>query len=244
MLRLTLILLLVVGIGGCAGGGSVPPVLENADRDGDGIPNTEDRCPDSAPEARVGADGCAPDKDLDGVSDYLDRCPGTSAGLPVDQAGCPLDEDDDGVPDGQDKCPGTRAATRIDGNGCPVPKTSSPARKKALKIELQIKFQTGSSTLLESNDAQFARGIDFIGKHPGCRIIVEGHTDSVGPADYNRTLSRQRAAVVGRELARRLGPEAPEMELVGIGEEQPLGDNASQEGRARNRRVTIRIATQ
>lgn len=60
------------------------------------------------------------DSDGDGVPDTIDRCPGTPVGTPVDAYGCPLvlDDDGDGVPNHLDKCPGTTAGARVDEHGC------------------------------------------------------------------------------------------------------------------------------
>ena len=60
----------------------------------------------------------APDSDGDGVPDPDDRCPNTPAGIPVDAYGCPLDSDGDGVPDYLDECPGTVAGAVVDEKGC------------------------------------------------------------------------------------------------------------------------------
>jgi len=58
------------------------------------------------------------DSDGDGVPDTADRCPGTAAGVPVDATGCELDTDGDGVPDHRDKCPNTPKGDRVDADGC------------------------------------------------------------------------------------------------------------------------------
>jgi outer membrane protein OmpA-like peptidoglycan-associated protein/outer membrane protein W len=60
------------------------------------------------------------DSDGDGVPDSIDRCPNTPRGVAVDAAGCPLDSDNDGVPDYLDKCPGTPAGLKVDANGCEI----------------------------------------------------------------------------------------------------------------------------
>lgn len=60
------------------------------------------------------------DSDGDGVPDSRDRCPGTPAGVAVDANGCPRDSDGDGVPDYRDKCPGTRAGAKVDAAGCEI----------------------------------------------------------------------------------------------------------------------------
>lgn len=60
------------------------------------------------------------DSDGDGVPDTLDKCPNTPRGVKVDANGCPLDSDGDGVPDYLDKCPGTPAGLKVDINGCEI----------------------------------------------------------------------------------------------------------------------------
>jgi outer membrane protein W/outer membrane protein OmpA-like peptidoglycan-associated protein len=82
-------------------GGSPPPVVAAAvpvaaaaepDSDGDGVPDSRDKCPDTPHGVAVDADGCPLDSDHDGVPDYLDKCPGTPAGLKVDADGCEVEE--------------------------------------------------------------------------------------------------------------------------------------------------------
>jgi outer membrane protein OmpA-like peptidoglycan-associated protein len=107
------------------------------DDDGDGVPNSLDRCPRTPSGTRVDGTGCAiaaptpaaapappppppADSDGDGVTDALDKCPNTPAGTAVDASGCPLDSDKDGVTDALDKCPNTPAGTAVDGYGCPL----------------------------------------------------------------------------------------------------------------------------
>lgn len=70
------------------------PVLESApaDSDGDGVPDTLDRCPNTPKGVKVDASGCPLDSDADGVPDYLDQCPGTPPGLKVDASGCEIEE--------------------------------------------------------------------------------------------------------------------------------------------------------
>lgn len=90
------------------------------DDDGDGVPNSKDKCPDTPKGVQVYSDGCPIDLDQDGVPDYLDKCPNTPPGSPVDASGCPFDSDGDGVPDHLDQCPGTPAGVKVDGRGCPL----------------------------------------------------------------------------------------------------------------------------
>jgi len=85
----------VTGYGECwnAVGGTADPtpcVEPDGDDDGDGVPNSRDRCPNTPKGAPVDADGCPLDSDGDGVPDYRDKCPGTPAGAKVDADGCEI----------------------------------------------------------------------------------------------------------------------------------------------------------
>ncbi|MBM4272631.1 MAG: OmpA family protein [Deltaproteobacteria bacterium] len=88
------------------------------DSDGDGVPDSRDKCPGTPAGVSVDRDGCPLDSDRDGVPDYLDKCPDTPAGVQVDRSGCPLDSDGDGVPDYLDKCPDTPRGKKVDKDGC------------------------------------------------------------------------------------------------------------------------------
>jgi outer membrane protein OmpA-like peptidoglycan-associated protein len=81
---------------------------------------------------------------------------------------------------------------------------------------------------------------DVLADYPSTYIDIYGHTDSVGSDTYNMTLSQNRARSVANYLAGH-GVAAARMATQGFGESQPLADNATEEGRAANRRVEIRI---
>ena len=114
-----------------AGAGAGEPgtarVLPPPDDDADGVPNTVDACPNTAPGTPVDSRGCPlppPDDDNDGVPNAVDTCPNTPRGTAVDSRGCPLpppDDDKDGVPNASDVCPNTPAGTKVDARGCPLP---------------------------------------------------------------------------------------------------------------------------
>ena len=89
------------------------------DTDTDGVPNKNDRCPDTPKGAVVDAGGCPLDSDGDKVFDGLDKCAGTPSGALVDAGGCPLDTDADGVYDGLGKCDNTPKGVLVDAHGCP-----------------------------------------------------------------------------------------------------------------------------
>jgi outer membrane protein OmpA-like peptidoglycan-associated protein len=90
------------------------------DADGDGVPDSRDRCPATPLGASVDRNGCPTDSDGDHVYDGLDQCPNTPAGATVDAKGCPSDADHDGVVDGIDQCPNTPAGATVDAKGCPT----------------------------------------------------------------------------------------------------------------------------
>jgi outer membrane protein OmpA-like peptidoglycan-associated protein len=100
------------------------------DQDGDGVPDSVDRCPLIAgiPTADPMTNGCpAPaDADADGIPDTLDRCPNVAGVAQADpnKNGCPPDADGDGIPDAQDACPGVMGVASTDPakNGCPSDK--------------------------------------------------------------------------------------------------------------------------
>ncbi|HOV88080.1 MAG TPA: OmpA family protein [Syntrophobacteraceae bacterium] len=77
-------------------------------------------------------------------------------------------------------------------------------------------------------------------QQPGGVLHIEGHTDSVGSARYNRRLSERRASSVAR-LARDQGVSKDRIKKVGFGESRPAATNANPQGRAQNRRVEMRI---
>lgn len=198
------------------------------DSDNDGVGDDLDRCPGTPANVRVDVTGCPLDSDRDGVADHLDKCPGTLAGIKVDAAGCPLDSDGDGVADHLDKCPNTPPGSIVDPKGCPQ------------KIVIRdLNFATNSSVLTAESRATLDRVVLGIQGNPEVKeITVTGHTDNWGEADYNKTLSDRRARAVADYL-RDQGLSSLRINVVGMGEENPVATNATPEGRAENRRVEI-----
>ena len=70
-------------------------------------------------------------------------------------------------------------------------------------------------------------------------LIIEGHTDSEGDAEYNLDLSERRAAAVVRYLIEAYGISSDRLAAEGLGESAPVGDNSTAEGRQQNRRVEL-----
>ncbi|HKJ76102.1 MAG TPA: OmpA family protein [Gammaproteobacteria bacterium] len=200
------------------------------DSDGDGVADADDRCPGTAAGVAVDDAGCPLDSDGDGVVDNRDRCPDTPQGTAVDQRGCPLDTDGDGVPDTADRCPGTPAGTEVDDRGC---------IETVVLGQQQLRFAVNEATLDAAARQTLDELVPQIADNPNIKqVVITGHTDSTGNADYNLDLSQRRAQAV-RSYFIRQGVPAGKIVARGRGENEPVADNGTQEGRRRNRRVEL-----
>jgi len=203
------------------------------DEDADGVPDKLDKCPNTPKDAKVNEFGC-PDTDGDGVFDNDDKCLDTPKGAPVDDKGCPKDSDGDGVPDYKDECPNTPAGDQVDLKGC----TKVEVREATLSGDTNFEFN--KATLLPTAYVVLDELAITMKETPSSRWRIEGHTDSKGSESYNMTLSRKRAEAIVNYLTGR-GIERSRFEIVPLGESQPIADNKTEEGRAMNRRVEIKI---
>ena len=79
-----------------------------------------------------------------------------------------------------------------------------------------------------------------MGENPSYRVVLSGHTDSVGTEAYNQKLSEKRANAVAKALEE-LGVSADKITSIGYGELKPIASNKTKEGRAENRRVEARF---
>ena len=100
-------------------------------------------------------------------------------------------------------------------------------------------FDTGSATLKPESDPTLDEVARLLQADAGLRLLVVGHTDTVGQFDSNMELSKNRAASVVSALARRLPAAASRLTPCGVGYQCPIATNSSEEGRAKNRRVAI-----
>jgi OmpA-OmpF porin, OOP family len=202
-----------------------PPVVV-ADGDGDGIADKDDACP--TVKGVASARGC-PDADGDGVADKDDACPDKKGSIM--QKGCP-DTDGDGIYDNDDRCvtqPGT-AANR----GCPEIKAEDKA--KLQNVIRNVQFETGKATLLTKSYAVLDEVVKIMNDYPAYSLTISGHTDSQGDDASNQSLSERRAKACYDYLVSK-GVAAARMSHAGYGETRPIADNATKEGRDRNRRV-------
>ena len=116
-----------------------------------------------------------------------------------------------------------------------------PTRETSRGIVAEIagvQFAIGAASLNADAQVALARFAGIVGIYPSMQFRVEGHTDTTGSVETNRTLSLARANAVRDYLASQ-GVEAGRISVVGLGSDQPIADNATSQGRARNRRVEI-----
>ena len=239
----------------------LPPVPVITDRDGDGVVDSLDRCPDVAGLAAL--QGC-PDRDGDGIADIDDKCPDVP-GLAKYQ-GCPIpDTDGDGINDEVDKCPNVPGVARY--QGCPIPDTdgdgvndevdkcpneAGPATnfgcpvidviviERVNKAAKNIFFATGSSKLLAKSYNSLKDVAAIMKEHPNYKIAVDGHTDNVGADEMNQKLSEDRASSVKQYLIGN-GVDESRITSTGYGETKPIVDNKTAANRALNRRVEMTL---
>lgn len=192
-------------------------------------------------------------KYFEGVCTGVDKCP-LEAGSP-DNFGCPLDNPDtdgDGVCDpwvtqkkmlkkfanvctGLDRCPLDSGSVKS--NGCPVEEI-----KENVKLD-GVTFKSGSS-VLEPNAKKVLASIAeqlLAPENTSVMIEIHGHTDNVGRPAKNKTLSFQRAQSVVNYLATK-GVPKKRMKAFGHGDEEPVADNSTKEGKEMNRRIEMHRA--
>jgi outer membrane protein OmpA-like peptidoglycan-associated protein len=117
------------------------------------------------------------------------------------------------------------------------------AMEHALQTEQQydlygVQFESGKATMQPDTEPLLDDIAATLTNFPGWRLRIVGHTDATGDIGRNRTLSLQRASAVRAALVDR-GIDAGRLETAGAGENQPIADNATPEGRALNRRVEL-----
>ncbi len=109
-----------------------------------------------------------------------------------------------------------------------------------ITFESGILFATNSSDLQPVAKENIGKLATILNKYDDTNILVEGHTDSTGSAEYNQQLSERRAASVSN-YAKSMGVTGERFTVVGYGENQPVLSNSAPEGRQANRRVEIAI---
>ena len=157
------------------------------------------------------------------------------------------DEDGDGVFDRRDRCPDTPANTPVDHRGCPLPQypvsvPAEPAQSEVITLSDagDVLFAFNQSELTPTAKSQLDSIMGKLEDADVVSIKVVGFTDSVGSDAYNQALSQRRASSVAEYLLSQ-GVAPNKITSEGKGESQPVADNETDEGRAKNRRVELHI---
>jgi len=231
----------------------VPVPEPPKDRDGDGILDDNDACPDVAGVAAF--NGC-PDTDKDGIADKDDKCPDV-AGL-AKYNGCPVpDTDKDGINDENDKCPSVAGVARYE--GCPVPDgdgdgvndeedkcptVAGDAKNAGCPLITYtagpILFNSSSATLLPTGKKELDKLVEFLKTNKDVNVALEAHTDNSGDAAKNQALSEKRAESAKAYLVKK-GIDGARISTAGFVATQPIATNDTKEGRAQNRRVEVKV---
>ena len=105
-------------------------------------------------------------------------------------------------------------------------------------VALQINFETGKSAIKSESQTIVDQIAEMLKSNPPLKVSVEGHTDNIGKPVANKTLSDNRAKAVVVALVAK-GIDKSRLSSKGWGQEKPVADNSSEDGRAKNRRVEI-----
>jgi OOP family OmpA-OmpF porin len=109
---------------------------------------------------------------------------------------------------------------------------------KTGKAILYINFDSGKSTIKQESMPVIEQIIEMMNQAPDIQISVEGHTDNVGSSESNLKLSQARAKSVMDAIVKG-GIDKSRLSSTGFGEEKPIADNSTEEGKAKNRRVEL-----
>jgi len=209
------------------------------DTDSDGILDPSDRCPT---EVGILPEGC-PDRDVDkdGVLSPEDQCPGEAGEAP---SGCPnLDSDGDGIATSADRCPSEPETKNgfDDKDGCPdeVPEEV----RRFTGVIPGINFKQGTAEIAATSYPVLDEATNILIDYPSIQIEVSGHTSSEGAEKRNQELSVARAEAVRKYFVDK-GVLPERVVSRGAGASEPVADNATRDGREKNRRIEFRVLAQ
>ena len=163
----------------------------------------------------------------------IDQCPNSPPGAQVNAVGCSSDEDGDGIPDSADLCPGTPMDIPVMRNGCGVNQAA---------VLQGVNFEFDSDVLTLNAERVLDTVAQTLAQSPGFGIAIVGHTDSLGSDSYNKALSAKRAASAKRYVVGK-GIDPGRITTDGAGETQPIADNNTDAGRAKNRRIELTVTS-
>lgn len=158
------------------------------------------------------------------------KCPAAPEGC-TEKDWCLKDSDGDNVPDCLDKCPGTPKGSKVDADGCP------PGVEKASFVFRNILFDFRKADLKPASFPILDEVAEYLKANPELKMEIQGHTDSIGTAEFNKTLSKKRADAVKAYLVKEGGISGERLSALGFGFNRPIATNKTDKGRAKNRRV-------
>lgn len=124
-------------------------------------------------------------------------------------------------------------------------KTEAPAApamiKKEVCIDIKVEFDFNKANIRPRYHYELKRIADCIKQYPNNKAVIEGHTDGRGDAAYNMKLSQRRADAIRRYLIDKFGVNPNQLSAKGYGKTRPIANNATDEGRQRNRRVELHL---
>lgn len=124
------------------------------------------------------------------------------------------------------------------------PPAPEPRKVEKIAIRETIQFETGKATIKRRSHVILDEVVKVMQTRTGItKVRIEGHTDTVGDADKNRTLSQDRAQSVLEYLVKK-GIARGRLEAKGYGPDKPIADNSNDAGRSKNRRVEFTILAQ
>jgi outer membrane protein OmpA-like peptidoglycan-associated protein len=123
----------------------------------------------------------------------------------------------------------------------PMPPSEPEPVAEPVRVELDVKFDFDRDVVKQDSYGDIQNLVDFMKEYRQTTTVLEGHTDSVGTDAYNQRLSERRANAVREVLVNQYGVEGGRVNSVGYGESRPVADNATEEGRAINRRVEAEV---
>ncbi|MDH0625674.1 OmpA family protein [Pseudomonas chengduensis] len=126
----------------------------------------------------------------------------------------------------------------------PMPEPAPEPALETVRVELDVKFDFDKDRVKEESYGDIKNLADFMNQYPQTTTTVEGHTDSIGSDAYNQGLSERRANAVRNVLVNQYGVDGSRVNAVGYGKTRPVADNATDAGRAINRRVEAEVEAQ
>ncbi|MCC6372755.1 MAG: OmpA family protein [Bacteroidia bacterium] len=206
------------------------------DTDKDGIQDKDDLCPTEKGPAKY--KGC-PDTDGDQLHDGIDECRDVPG--PLENKGCPWpDTDKDGVLDKVDSCLTVPGVPQY--KGCPEPLQLAVDEKKIIeKAYSNLEFATGKDIIKPVSFPSLKALANLMLNHETeWKIVLSGHTDNTGSEEKNMVLSEKRAKAVKNYLIKQGLPEE-NIVVEWFGQSNNIADNATKEGRQKNRRVEMKV---